>query len=319
MIRKKSVIIIIIIALAVCVGVIAVIAAGQIAKSNSISGETALKFACADSDIKEADIVVLKNEFGSGNGVYFYDILFSGENGEYSYKVNARTGQILDRSVPKKSQQTEKTIPESSAGEQTDTAAAKADTPVQKDNNDGQGAVIGVEKAKETALEHAGVQAADVIFSKAKQEREDGIKVYELEFFISGKAEYEYIINALTGEIMEHHTEPWDADDGTESPAPTQTPAAQAEEPSVSTQDQSQAEPPSAPTQVTSDQLPEEPAYVPSAPETVPSDSNGHDSGNNDDDDHDDYDDHDDNDGAYDDVDNDNDIDYDDDDNDEDD
>lgn len=60
---------------------------------------------------------------------------------------------------------------------------------------------IGVEKAKEIAMSHAGVSAGSVSFVKAKLDYEDGVKVYDIEFY-SGNVEYDYEINAATGVIV---------------------------------------------------------------------------------------------------------------------
>ena len=60
---------------------------------------------------------------------------------------------------------------------------------------------IGVEKAKEIAMSHAGVSAGSVLFVKAKLDYEDGVKVYDIEFY-SGNVEYDYEINAATGAIV---------------------------------------------------------------------------------------------------------------------
>ena len=58
-----------------------------------------------------------------------------------------------------------------------------------------------MEKAKEIAMSHAGVSAGSVSFVKAKLDYEDGVKVYDIEFY-SGNVEYDYEINAATGAIV---------------------------------------------------------------------------------------------------------------------
>lgn len=60
---------------------------------------------------------------------------------------------------------------------------------------------IEVEEAKNIAADHAGFSVSDVSFSKTKLEREHGMMVYEIEFYKDGM-EYEYEINAETGEII---------------------------------------------------------------------------------------------------------------------
>ena len=59
---------------------------------------------------------------------------------------------------------------------------------------------IGVEKAKSIALKDAGVSGAT--FVKAKLETEDGMKVYDVEFY-KANVEYDYEIDAITGKILE--------------------------------------------------------------------------------------------------------------------
>lgn len=61
--------------------------------------------------------------------------------------------------------------------------------------------VITEDEAKKVALEHAGIKESDVTNLKIKLDTEDGIKEYEVEFF-SGNTEYDYDINAISGEII---------------------------------------------------------------------------------------------------------------------
>ena len=60
-------------------------------------------------------------------------------------------------------------------------------------------------QAKTIALNHAGYTAAQATFIKVKLDREDGIQVYEVEFFVRDNAilEYDYEINAQTGAILD--------------------------------------------------------------------------------------------------------------------
>lgn len=63
-----------------------------------------------------------------------------------------------------------------------------------------------MDKAKEIALNHAGLSASDVTFVKAELDYEDGVRVYEIEFW-SGRTEYDYEINAESGEIVSYNRE----------------------------------------------------------------------------------------------------------------
>ena len=84
------------------------------------------------------------------------------------------------------------------AATQPAATVAPATTAAQSNNTVGD---IGIEKAKEIAMSHAGVSAGSVSFIKAKLDHEDGVKVYDIEFY-SGNAEYDYEINAATGAIV---------------------------------------------------------------------------------------------------------------------
>lgn len=56
------------------------------------------------------------------------------------------------------------------------------------------------ERAKQIALSHAGVSERDARITKIKLDMENGILVYEIEFYV-GNRRYEYNIDANTGEI----------------------------------------------------------------------------------------------------------------------
>ena len=74
---------------------------------------------------------------------------------------------------------------------------------------------IGVEKAKEAALSHAGVAESDTVFLIAEADYDDGRKEYEVEFYAGG-TEYDYTIDAASGRVLKFDTElEWySADDG---------------------------------------------------------------------------------------------------------
>ena len=61
---------------------------------------------------------------------------------------------------------------------------------------------IGSERAKEIALSHASVNSSDAKFVYVKQDYENGRKVYEVEFYTSANVEYDYEIDASTGQVV---------------------------------------------------------------------------------------------------------------------
>lgn len=91
-----------------------------------------------------------------------------------------------------------------------DSTASGGDVTDFDTNNSSQSAPTGgvtLEQAKQTALQHAGKTASQVQFVKAQQDWENGRKVYEIEFIVSGSSgytEYDYEIEAATGKIVSY-------------------------------------------------------------------------------------------------------------------
>ena len=67
-------------------------------------------------------------------------------------------------------------------------------------NNSGTQTEIGLDEAERIALENAGVAEADAVYVTAHPEYDDGAYIYNVEFY-SGNTEYDYEIDAYTGEI----------------------------------------------------------------------------------------------------------------------
>lgn len=65
---------------------------------------------------------------------------------------------------------------------------------------------IGEEKAKATALDHAGLTESEVTFIRTKLDYDDGIAEYEIEFY-KDATEYDYNIDAITGEIRSYDSD----------------------------------------------------------------------------------------------------------------
>lgn len=71
----------------------------------------------------------------------------------------------------------------------------KADKKAQKEN------YIGMGRAKEIALNHAGVQASQVRWDDAEFDIDNDVPHYELEFDV-GQNEYEYDVHAVSGNVI---------------------------------------------------------------------------------------------------------------------
>ena len=62
--------------------------------------------------------------------------------------------------------------------------------------------IISLEKAKEIAINNAGIPNNNVSMLKEEYTTEDGVNKYDIEFFTNDNKEYDYEINANTGEII---------------------------------------------------------------------------------------------------------------------
>ena len=154
-------------------------------KTKKISADKAKKIALGDAKLAEKDVTFVKVELELEDNRLVYDVEFYSGNVEYDYDIDAVSGAIVsaDKDIENY------VIP----------AQPSAEAPTKA-----QASEISVEKAKQIALSHAGVESAR--FKKAKLDYENGIKVYEIEFKV-GNLEYEYDINVSNGAIISSSVE----------------------------------------------------------------------------------------------------------------
>lgn len=85
----------------------------------------------------------------------------------------------------------------------TDQTTAQPVTGQTGEQQPQQSTSITEEQAKEIAANHAGVAVADLTFHSVSLEEDDGRRVYDVEFY-SGSTEYDYEIDAATGDILSY-------------------------------------------------------------------------------------------------------------------
>lgn len=149
---------------------------------SNIGLAAAKKAALADAGYTAAQVKFFKAKLDKEEGCY--DIEFyatANPTVEHDYKIDSKTGKILSHDTD-----IEGYYPSQSTGEK-----------------------IGKAKAKNIALNHAGLAASKVTFTKAKLDKDDGRWVYEVEFRLRNnrRIEYDYEIDAYTGKILS-----WDRD-----------------------------------------------------------------------------------------------------------
>ena len=65
---------------------------------------------------------------------------------------------------------------------------------------------LSLDQAKQVALNYAGVNPAEAVFTKAYQSYDDGRAVYEIEFY-AGNTEYDMDVDVNTGMVTDFSTD----------------------------------------------------------------------------------------------------------------
>ena len=159
------------------------------------------------------------------NGMDYYAVDFTANGQNYAYDIDAVTGVIIEggaasamtavsdlpggtaAATPDVQAQatpaagTAAPTPAVSA-QPTPAAGTAAPTPAVP----AQPAPAGItgEQAQEIALAHAGLTASQVTFVRSRLDYERGRQCYEVEFYTAGFTEYDYEIDASTGEILSY-------------------------------------------------------------------------------------------------------------------
>ena len=151
------------------------------AEGGPVDRDGARDVALADAGLKEKDVSKLRIEHDRDDGREVYEVEFRADGIRYEYVVEAESGRILELEI--------------------------------KRSPDAKGKKVDLEGAKKMALESAGLKEDEVVFAKAKQQKDDGRQIFDIEFYVEGDRVYEYEIDKQTGTVLEEHWELWDVDD----------------------------------------------------------------------------------------------------------
>ena len=177
-----------------------------------IGEEAALAAALAHAEVAEADMTDLECEMDFEHGKMVYEIEFLCGDYEYEYTVDAESGEIVKQS---------KKLPH---GHEHGEGAENGNKPEEVGCAETH---ITAEDALAKALAHAGI-AADAALedTESKLSRKRGECVYKVEFELDGY-EYEYLIDASTGDVIkyEKELEDEDKDKDNEKPEKPEKPA----------------------------------------------------------------------------------------------
>lgn len=150
-------------------------------KPEYIGKKAALRIALADAGVSESEAYDTNVEVDHDDGRRIYEVRFKASGRRYEYEIDSVTGEILDR----------------------DSEAVNTPKPTEKPSEP---KYIGRQAALERALAHAGLSTGSVKDIEIEFDRENGRAVYEVEFKCGGK-EYDYTVDAVTGDIISHNCE----------------------------------------------------------------------------------------------------------------
>ncbi|MCC8163570.1 MAG: PepSY domain-containing protein [Lachnospiraceae bacterium] len=196
--------------------------ASTAAEVSEITLEEAKEIALTDAGLVASEVTFTKADLDHDDGQSVYDIEFYAENVEYEYEIKVSGGAIYSKS--KETHTVEVAAEEPAAAAKTETVVVEtvettpvvengtADTGSSAQTTSGDSSAstassrIDLETAKNKALSDAGVSASDVTFTKAHEDMDDGVAVYDIEFF-SSTTEYEYEIRVSDGAIVDKSVE----------------------------------------------------------------------------------------------------------------
>lgn len=124
-------------------------------------------------------------------------------NTEYEYEFDASAGTLLDSEVDADEEEEEE-IKEETEEEKREDADEKREEEAEREAE--KAAAVSADRAKGIALRKAGFSAADVTKFECEFNLEKDKGYYEVEFEMDG-AEYNYLIDSETGEILKSVTD----------------------------------------------------------------------------------------------------------------
>ncbi len=176
--------------------------------AGTITLEEARDIALADAGVAREEAVFTEAEQDMERGVPVFEFKFYGGNVEYEYEINGQTGAVYSKKTttyvsqdPAGTPPPVQTAPPASQPPASQTPATQAPRPTQPSNS-----FIGSDAAKQAALADAGVSAGDARFTKVRMDYEDGVPVYEVEFY-TATHEYDYEIHAQNGSVFHKEVE----------------------------------------------------------------------------------------------------------------
>lgn len=197
--NKKRIINILVVAVLACL-ILAGCGSPTSVKAQPIGLEAAKAVALEDAGLSASAVSFSTTGLDRQGDTEYYAIDFTSGDSSYEYDIDAISGRVIECRI---SQGTVSAAqPQASAQPQTTSAPGSSQSS--QTGTQSSGELIGEQAARNAALEHAGLSDSQVTFLKTKLDREDGRQVYEVEFYTEDYKEYDYEIDALTGEVYSY-------------------------------------------------------------------------------------------------------------------
>ena len=202
--------------------------------------------AAKDAALKAAGVSADQAAFSSAgldsrDGIFYYQVIFTENGVEREYDIDAVTGVVIEEKVLTPASEAESTAaqtdsaaaPASGPAAQAGTAAPDAQTqsalsgtPASENpsaaapsGSSAAASAVNEDSALSIALEHAGVTREQLVHSRVKPDRDDGLMIFEVEFITTDGMEYDYDISQADGTILSFNQEahvPYNPAAGTE-------------------------------------------------------------------------------------------------------
>ena len=158
-------------------------------KTTFISKNEVKDIVSNNMNVSSSDLYFESIDFEMDKSVYEVEVYY--QNKDYEYKIDAKDGKIIytdfnvNNSINDNNSNNSNTNDSTNNGNNTATAS------------------IPLDEAKNIALTHANLTEDTVSLLRTEQEYDDGVLVYEIDF-THGDFEYDYKINANTGEVVSY-------------------------------------------------------------------------------------------------------------------
>lgn len=180
----------------------------QSSQAEYIGIDAAKAIALEDAGVAESEATFSTTGLDRRDGTDYYAVDFTAGGQSYEYDIDPVTGTIISGTAPQTGDDGADDTSAAPASpdvspstQETQTVTSPAPSPSAQTGSD-TNAAITEEKARQIALEHAGLSADQVTFLKSRLDWDDGRQVYDIEFYTASYEEYDYEIDAATGAIV---------------------------------------------------------------------------------------------------------------------